>query len=274
MDVLDTAVKAGEQIRERETGYEFVVDSVGDAVAYYGKTGTGSVLVGEFGTRFERVAKVLYKVERSDISAYQEVLLKFLMSPKARFLVRQKDIIKALVPLIKAAKDMGAEWSDIAEILQTTGKGLRLKAETIKEYYLDELRLQKDESIEDRAERYKQAAELAMTKFRESSGQSIESYVEKAIADAAAKGHAEVKAAVTAPVATTGAAPSPAKGETSNANKADTVTGNPGAARAASPPASQLREPSVGQVAAVGDRDWEKIMENVIDVTKIPKRPD
>ena len=99
---------------------------------------------------------------------------------------------------------------------------------------------------------YEKPAIDAMNKLHEFSSQRIE----------------EVKTAVVSPVT------APVGEKTSSASESDAVTVSPDAAQAASPPASQLREPSVGQVAAVGDRDWEKILENVIDVSKIPKRKD
>lgn len=200
-----------------------------------------------------------HKIERNEIAECRAELLRFLMSPESSFLVRQRDVIKALLPEIKAAREMGVGFERVAELLN--GKGIRLKADTIREYYFEEIRQQDQEAIHETALRYKRAAEEAIQRFQAASGRGLDEIVKKAVDDAAAK---KKPVAAPAPVTPTPVAPVVAV-------KASD------AARAASPPAvSEKRNVSPSPapvVSVVSEQQLEKLLNTHLDPKDIPRRP-
>lgn len=217
-----------------------------------------------------------HKIERNEIAECRAELLRFLMSPESSFLVRQRDVIKALLPEIKAAREMGVGFERVAELLN--GKGIRLKADTIREYYFEEIRQQDQEAIHETALRYKRAAEEAIQRFQTASGRGLDEIVKKAVDDAAAK---KKPAAAPVPVTPTPAAPVVAVKATSQSDggkktESASVPKND-AARAASPPAvSEKRNVSLSParvVSAVSEEQLEKLLNKHFDPRDIPRRP-
>lgn len=109
--------------------------------------------------------------------------MQLIVSPETRFFVRQRNVIKALLPELKALKERGMNFERIAENLQ----GLKLKATTIREYYYEEIKQQNQETLHETALRYKQAADEGLKRAQVANGKSLEDIVNKAISDAAAK---------------------------------------------------------------------------------------
>lgn len=218
-----------------------------------------------------------HKIERNEIAECRAELLRFLMSPESSFLVRQRDVIKALLPEIKAAREMGVGFERVAELLN--GKGIRLKADTIREYYFEEIRQQDQEAIHETALRYKRAAEEAIQRFQTASGRGLDEIVKKAVDDAAAK---KKPAAAPVPVTPTpAAAPVVAVKATSESDggkktQSEAAPKND-AARSASPPAvSEKRSVSPSPapvVSVVSEQQLEKLLNTHLDPKDIPRRP-
>lgn len=211
-----------------------------------------------------------HKIERNEIAECRAELLRFLMSPESSFLVRQRDVIKALLPEIKAAREMGVGFERVAELLN--GKGIRLKADTIREYYFEEIRQQDQEAIHETALRYKRAAEEAIQRFQAASGRGLDEIVKKAVDDAAAK---KKPVAAPAPVAPT---PVAKASETDGGKKTQSEAAPKNdAARSASPTAvSEKRNVSPSPapvVSVVSEQQLEKLLNTHLDPKDIPRRP-
>ena len=163
---------------------------------------------------------------------------------------RLKKIVATLSGEIVSLRTLGVTYKEIACCLKP--EGLVIDGDTLQDFHLDKLchEILEKKLLDERSERVKKKAEDARDNFLET----------------CRKPRAEAELVV-APALTS--APSPASEEAAE---------NQGAVCAASPPAIQekgnLPEPSAAQVAAVTDRDFERILGNVIDVSKIPKRED
>ncbi|MFA6015977.1 MAG: hypothetical protein WC742_13005 [Gallionellaceae bacterium] len=214
-----------------------------------------------------------HKIERNEIAECRAELLRFLMSPESSFLVRQRDVIKALLPEIKAAREMGVGFERVAELLN--GKGIRLKADTIREYYFEEIRQQDQEAIHETALRYKRAAEEAIQRFQAASGRGLDEIVKKAVDDAASK---KKPAATPVPVSPAPVVTSKASSESDGDKKTESASvPKNDAARSASPPAVSEKAkipPSPARVvSAVSEEQLEKLLNTHFDPKDIPRRP-
>lgn len=128
---------------------------------------------------------ILHKVERREIQSAREALLLKLLSPDTDVKIRQRQFVKELMAEIKALRTLGVGFDEIAETLKEFG--CRLSSETLRTYYYEEKREQDEESLHAVAERYKEAAESALTDYHMKFGRNLESLVKRAVEDAAAK---------------------------------------------------------------------------------------
>lgn len=128
---------------------------------------------------------VLHKVERREIQSAREALLLKLLSPDTDVKIRQRQFIKELMAEIKALRTLGIDFEEIANTLKEFG--CKLSGETLRTYYYEEKREQDEESLHSVAERYKQAAESALTDYHVKFGRDLDSLVKRAVDDAAAK---------------------------------------------------------------------------------------
>lgn len=136
---------------------------------------------------------VLHKVERREIQSAREALLLKLLSPDTDVKIRQRQFIKELMAEIKALRTLGVGFDEIAETLKQFG--CKLSGETLRQYYYEEKREQDEESLHAVAERYRSAAESALTDYHIKFGNNLDSLVKRAVDEASAK-----KIPVTLPV--------------------------------------------------------------------------
>lgn len=194
-------------------------------------------------------------VSPDEILIYSGALLNLLTNRKNSRLTievhRLKGIINALFSQISALRELGVTYSEIASRLES--KGLVIDGDTLQDMYYEYRERVIKEFISEMI--FKRPAEDAFKKFRESSRLTVDT------------GHTEAKPMVTPAPAS---APSPA--QTTDDSDSDS------SARVATPPTPQVRgklpDPTATQMARVRDRDLDAILNNVIDVSKIPKRED
>lgn len=128
---------------------------------------------------------VLHKVERREIQSAREALLLKLLSPDTDVKIRQRQFIKELMAEIKALRTLGIGFDEIAETLKQFG--CKLSGETLRQYYYEEKREQDEESLHAVAERYRSAAESALTDYHLKFGRNLDSLVKRAVDEASAK---------------------------------------------------------------------------------------
>lgn len=128
----------------------------------------------------------MHTVDRNTVEECRAALLKLIISPMTPLIVRQKDVIKNLMPEIIAAREHGISFEWIEETFRPYG--LLLKADTIREYFYEELPQQDAESLREKALRYKKAAQEAIRQFDAKNDKNLGDCIKKAIDEEAAKG--------------------------------------------------------------------------------------
>lgn len=195
-------------------------------------------------------------VSSAEIQAYRDALLHFLVNFKnarsTEELNQLKELVAALSSVISDLRELGITYNEIACRLKS--EGLVIDGDTLQDMYYEHRERVTKEFVQQM--RFERPAEDAIKKLRESSGQ------------AAATGRTEAKPMVAPAPAS---APSPAPATTGD-------SGSDGSALAATPPARPVKgtlpDPTATQVAQIRDHDLNAILNNVIDVSKIPKRED
>lgn len=129
--------------------------------------------------------RVMHKVERREIQSAREALLIKLLSPDTDVKIRQRQFIKELMAEIKALRDLGIGFDEIADTLRNFG--CKLSGETLRTYYYEEKREKDEEALQEVVERYRHAAESAAEAFEMTVGMDLGTLVKQAVDGATAR---------------------------------------------------------------------------------------
>ncbi|ACT52078.1 hypothetical protein [Methylovorus glucosotrophus] len=129
--------------------------------------------------------RVMHKVGRNEIQSAREALLLKLLSPDTDVKIRQRQFIKELMAEIKALRELGIGFDEIAETLREFG--CKLSGETLRTYYYEEKRDENEEALAEVVNRYRSAAETAAEAFELTVGRDLNTLVQQALEGATAR---------------------------------------------------------------------------------------
>lgn len=125
-------------------------------------------------------SRKLHSFNPNMLESCRDALLQYINSPTTLIKIRQRDVIKALLPEIRAGRERGVSFECLADLLRPYG--LNLNADTIREYFYEELPESDRIDLRNTAYRYKKAAQEAIQQFRATSnGESLETVIKNAI---------------------------------------------------------------------------------------------